>query len=294
MEEKRNMKSSVLILCVNYRNDAETNVFVRAAAGLPSRAANIVVISNSPAEESGELESLNSIEGVQVLFPEKNLGYFGGAAYGLSSYLDTHPLPDWVIVSNTDITFQDQDFFEKLNEYYASIPLPAVVAPDIMMTYSGCLTDSPTYQNPYMRTRPSATKMRGFYFINNYYMMYNFYDFFTKIKHTAINMFFGKGKNESNYQQEKPEPIYAPFGAFIIFHRSYFERGGSLDYGCFLYGEEIFVAESTRLLNMSIIYDPRLKIIHRHHQTTNMIPSKIRTHYAREAVRYLVDTFFSE
>lgn len=284
---------NTLILCVNYRNDAETNVFVRAATGLPSRAANIVVISNSPAEESGELKSLNNIEGVQVLFPEKNLGYFGAAAYGLSRYLDTHPLPDWVIVSNTDIEFQDQGFFEKLSEYYASTP-PAVVAPDIVVNYSGYLSDSPTYQNPYIRTRPSTTKMRGLYFITYYYPIYAFYELFTKIKHTAINMFFGKGKNESDNQQEEPEPIYAPFGAFIIFHRSYFERGGSLDYGCFLYGEEIFVAESIRRLNLSIMYDPRLKIIHRHHQVTSMIPSKIRAHYAREAIRYLVDTFFSE
>ncbi len=295
MEEKKNMKSSVLILCVNYRNDAETSAFVRAAANLPSRAANIVVISNSPSEKTGGLEPLNNIEGVQVLFPEKNLGYFGGAAYGLSSYLDTHPLPDWVIVSNTDIEFQDPAFFCKLAELYVQHP-PAVIGPDILLVSRNGHPSSRTHQNPYYCKRPIPGKMRLLAAISGNYFTYTAYEFLSSLRYAAMNMVARVRLREAVEETaaDRPRPIYAPFGAFMVFHRQYFESGGNLSYGSFLFGEEIFIAETARRLGMTIVYDPRLRLCHREHGVMLNVPSRQIAHYAAQSVRYLARTYFSD
>jgi GT2 family glycosyltransferase len=61
--------------------------------------------------------------------------------------------------------------------------------------------------------------------------------------------------------------IYAPHGSFLIFSRKYFEAGGVLDDGCFLYGEEITVAETCWQLGLPVIHDPKLKVSHRDSQT---------------------------
>ena len=89
-----------------------------------------------------------------------------------------------------------------------------------------------------------------------------------------------------------PVEIYAPFGAYLIFHKTYFIKGGTLQHGAFLFGEEIFVAETSRRLNLKVIFDPRLKVIHREHSSLRKIGSRNAARYAREATHYLADTFF--
>lgn len=288
------MKPSILILCVNYRNDAETNAFVRTAIDLPCRAGNIVVISNSPSEESGELESLNNIEGVQVLFPEKNLGYFGAAAYGLSSYLAARSLPDWIIVCNTDIEFPDPAFFCQLAELYTKDP-PAVIGPDILLVSRNGRPSSRTHQNPHFCTRPIPRKMRLFVAISRNYFIYAAYELLSSLRYAITNILAGaRRRTIEEAAAGRPRKIYAPFGAFIVFHRQYFEAGGHLNYGSFLFGEEIFVAETARRLGTAIVYDPRLRLCHREHGAMLNVPSRQIAHYAAQSARYLVRTYFSD
>jgi GT2 family glycosyltransferase len=294
MDKHETAYPEVLILCVNYATDDQTATFVRAAADCPQRPEHITVISNSPEEKAGTLSSLVTIDGVRVIFPTTNLGYFGGATFGLKEYLLARPLPEWVIVSNADIVFHDPYFFEKLKDCYSAATLPAVIAPDILADHFVYLSDSPKHQNPYMRNRPSAAKMRASYFISRHHVMYVCYEFLTKIKNTLRNALIQLFFRERDEPQAAPEPIYAPFGAFIILHRSYFEHGGNLDHGCFLYGEEIFVAESVRRMNLKIVYDQRLGVTHRHLGAASLVPSKSRSRFAMDAARYLVNTFFSE
>jgi GT2 family glycosyltransferase len=86
--------------------------------------------------------------------------------------------------------------------------------------------------------------------------------------------------------------IYAPQGAFIAFHRSYFERGGTLDHGAFLFGEEIFVAETARRLGMTVMYDPALVIEHTERSTAAGLFNRNTSRYRKQASRYLAKTFF--
>src|SRR5262249_2176510 len=89
-----------------------------------------------------------------------------------------------------------------------------------------------------------------------------------------------------------PVPIYAPHGSFIAFRRTYFERGGSLNHPVFLFGEEIFVAETARRLGLTISYDRRLEVIHREHKSTGYFPSPRISAYSSQAATYCADQYF--
>ena len=89
-----------------------------------------------------------------------------------------------------------------------------------------------------------------------------------------------------------PHEIYAPHGCFIIFHRSYFDAGGSLDHGAFLFGEEVFVAETARRLGVKVSHDPRLGVIHHEHMTTGRFKNRRLARYSWEASKFCADEFF--
>jgi GT2 family glycosyltransferase len=89
-----------------------------------------------------------------------------------------------------------------------------------------------------------------------------------------------------------PRTIYAPHCSFVIFNRKYFETGGTLKHGAFLFGEEIFVAETVRNLGFRIIYDPRFFVLHREHATTSILKGRKMLVYLREANDYCVNQFF--
>ena len=133
-----------LCLCINYRNDAESFKFARQLAALPGYDGDVCVVSNSPSAMLPELLAQNHgrTDGSRLLvyFPDANLGYFGGAAFGLKKYLTENPLPEWIMVSNTDIVFADQGLFVRLaNLYRDAMPNPAILAPDILLESRGAL-----------------------------------------------------------------------------------------------------------------------------------------------------------
>src|SRR6185312_7910464 len=87
--------------------------------------------------------------------------------------------------------------------------------------------------------------------------------------------------------------IYAAQGACLIFTREYFERGGSLRYGSFLFYEEIFVAETAREIGVDIVYEPTLRVWHDDHASTGFPRSRKMTKYFGDSAKYVADRYFS-
>jgi len=86
--------------------------------------------------------------------------------------------------------------------------------------------------------------------------------------------------------------IYAPHGSFILFTRDYFARGGHLDYPVFLFGEEVFLAETIRLLDMRVIYTPDLVVYDDDHVSTGRVARRRIGELHAEAAKYLLATYF--
>lgn len=283
-----NIKNNFLVICINYHSYHEVVSFSKSLF-LQENSENIKLIIIDNSGDFKDKENIvktcyqsKHIKRIIIYYPSHNLGYFGGAWWGIQQYLKDFDLPEWTIVSNPDIQFAISDFFVKLLDYHQINP-PAIIAPSIILESSGI------DQNPYMSKRPSKLRMHFYKWFFRYYPSLIIYQSLSVLKEQVQN-YLPKIRSKVN---NRPISIYAPHGSFIVFHRSYFESGGTLAHGCFLFGEEIFVAETARRLNLNILYDPRLKVIHKGHASTNIFKSRYVLHYMREAAVYCADEFFS-
>lgn len=284
---------SIITICVNYHNDKETARFVKdllAQEGVFTQM--VIVIDNSESPRvSNCLHILSKTnEQIWLRHPGKNLGYYGGAAWGLREFIKEFPLPDWIIVCNTDIKFLQSNFISNLCAFHSEGSY-AVVAPAIISKFSGRDT------NPHLRMRPSRIRMHFLKCVFRYYPISMAYNILSLAKDKIRFMLkLGAVQSYANSKQKGPIPqqIYAPQGSFVAFNRKYFESGGTLDHGAFLFGEEIFVAETARRLGLTIAYDPRLKIEHREHRTTGLFKSRRLFGFVRDAAEYSAMSYFKK
>ncbi len=276
---------TVLTICVNYQNDAETVRFVRgllAQEGASNQKAIIVDNSASgPAE--GPLQAIaDGDQRVWLIVPASNLGYYGGAAFALRHYLSQSPLPEWVMVSNTDLEFLQPDFLRNLCAFHAEASY-AVVAPAILSSLSR------EDQNPCMRVRPSPLRMHLYKWLFRVPTLLKLYEAASSAGPKARQIL--KTSKPRPGEGREPMEIYAAHGSCILFHRSYFAAGGTLDHGAFLFGEEIFVAETARQLGLRIGYDPRLRLIHNGSASTRLFKPCLLM--KAEAAAYSADRYFT-
>jgi len=282
---------SILTICVNYHNDEQTLRFVRQLLGQKCLCDQKVVIvdnSETPVAEGALWDEAGTNERICLYHPGKNLGYYGGAAWGLREYTKKFPLPDWVIVCNTDMQFVRADFLSNLCALYSTSE-HAVVAPAIISGASG------RDLNPFMKERPTRARMHFYKWAFRYYPLLMTYQVLGLVKNKIQFMSTFAGPRSKASSEEKvrlPQQIYAPHASFVIYNRKYFTCGGTLDYSVFLYGEEIFIAETVKRLGLTILYDPRLEVLHLQHATTNIFKSRRIPNFMKEAAEYCADTFF--
>ena len=86
--------------------------------------------------------------------------------------------------------------------------------------------------------------------------------------------------------------VYAIQGSCMFFTRRFFEAGGTLKYPCFLFGEELYLAETARRLGLDIVYNPKMQMEHRDHVSTGFPRSRIMAKYIGEATRFIYREYF--
>jgi GT2 family glycosyltransferase len=270
----------VALIAVNYNSAAATESLIEDALAQASGASRLTVIiaDNSPSASGMDalLERYRLCPSVRFVTMPRNLGYFGAAHYVVESVLG-HDVPEWVIVSNTDIRLPQPDLFDRLA---TMLPPPAVIAPRIISGRTGL------DQNPFHRTRPSAARMYLNRIIPRMRLLFWLLDVQCAIKRRIQRRF----STEPTGTLPEPVQVYAPHGAFIIFNRKYFAAGGSLNVGAFLFAEEKFVAETCRHLGLEVRYDPTLHLIHDEHVSTGRNPAI--PGFQAEAADYLYREFY--
>jgi GT2 family glycosyltransferase len=273
---------SVLVICVNFHCEDDVAALVRSCLRLDGaqRLRVVVVDNNGGSQPHPAIADLAGTQ-VDVLPPGGNLGYYGAADWALGTLFPRLAAeagwPEWVIVSNPDIEFPDVRILDRLQELHAPDP-PAVLAPAVVDNDTG------RDLNPHFLARPDPRRMRFLRWLHRHHKL-------TVAYHIGS---IAKGKLPGRQRPRSgPAVIYAPHGAFAIFNRRYFEAGGSLRHVAFLYGEELFVAETARGLGLKVVYDPRLVVGHRRHATTARLPNRELTRRMAEASSRLVDRYFS-
>ena len=260
-----NDNAQALIITVNFRGADATLRFLNSASNLDEfDSCRLLVVDND--SEDGSIyrirQAIYGCDNVELLESSQNRGYFGGANWALRRYLESHGAPEWVIVCNNDIEFADCRFLQRLFEKNPSAA--GVIAPSIISGLTG--HDA----NPSIRRRPSRFRMwRYGVWLVNYYAMW--------LKQW-LSPFIRRARYKFSTRTPSGEGvstrIYAPHGSFLIFSRKFFEAGGFIDDGFFLYAEEFSVAEMCRQLGLSVIHDPELRVWHAEGQSTGRILSR--------------------
>jgi GT2 family glycosyltransferase len=284
LQSNMDQGSLILLVCVHYRRPDDTLRFVESALQQVTRSeVRVVVVDNSPSpSEFAAPAQVHSSGRARVLIPPSNAGYFGAASIALRDHLASNRLPTWLIVSNPDIGFSDQGVLGRLADLHHGSE-PSVLAPSILSTITG------VDQNPLMRTRPSRFRMQAYRWLFSNYLTDSAYQGLSSLKRRAVAR---RRNRQSRPPTVQPEAIYAPHGSFIGFHQSYFERGGTLEHGAFLFGEEIFVAETARRLQLTVLYEPRVTLTHAEHSSVRGLLHPQTAQYRKEAARYVAKTFF--
>lgn len=289
------MRPTFLTIGVSYRTDAEAVRFATELTSLSGYDRGVVLIVANDGRSASPDSPLNFLEtapNVIVEYSRENLGYFGAASWAFSRYLERHEMPEWVIVSNVDIEFPDRDIFSKLLQYHGDSCYGAI-APDIRLETDGRLPSSNTSQNPHMAHRPSIYKLKLLELIASSVFSYAAFETLSAMRYTILNRLRSIARsNITTADRDRIQEIYAPFGAFIIFHSRYFNAGAGLKYGGFLYGEELFVAEQIAEHGLRAVFDSRLKVIHREHCSTNHTSVLQRAQRGRESIRHLMRTYY--
>jgi GT2 family glycosyltransferase len=256
---------------------------------------SVIVVDNGGSGDRRDLAQRieASSPSVQYLRAPSNLGYYGGACYGLEALGKTGREFDWVIVANVDVELLPVPIVRFLSEWARSEDV-GLVAPAIVSSLSQMDL------NPFMVVRPTRRRMRFHRLIHDSHWLSNAYGLArTGISLLARRLFTSRRQRHvamlpqaSSDGTQQPRDIYAAHGAFIAFSRLYFQRGGTLNFPGFLFLEEIFVAETARSANLRVVYDPRIRLRHDVHSSTGILRSRTMTRYMQESTDLVVDRFF--
>jgi GT2 family glycosyltransferase len=276
--------SDILIIMVNYKAADSTERFLKSVSELDCwDSAHLIAVENGSHDGSAaKLRSLvRDFPNVELMESAENKGYFGAANWAVQQYLARARKPHWVIICNNDIVFDDHQFLVKLSQ--RDLVGAHVIAPAIIARPTG--VDC----NPFMRTRPSRFKLlRCQFWQSNYYLMW-----FKQWLSPYVRM----GRHRIYFWRRSSLPagrtdVYAPHGAFLILNRSYFEAGGYIDDGFFLYAEEFSVAEICRQLQLRVVHDPGLRVCHDAHQVTGRMCNRTSFEHGRQGFRYALRKYF--
>jgi len=271
-----------LIISVNFRHAECTLQLLNSASRLERFGDSyLVIVDNNSGDGSAERirRAIDGFDNVEILCSESNRGYFGAAKWALDEYQARHDAPDWVIVCNNDIIFDGSLFLCRL---LVRDPQSAgVLAPAIMSRLTGF--DA----NPMIADRPGRVrKLRYRFLVSTYYVAWLTQWLAPFVRKARRRLQAGRSN-----RQDCPTRIYAPHGSFLIFSRRFFEEGGFIDDGSFLYAEEISVAETCWRLGLPVIHDPELKVSHNDSQTTGRALTRSGYLLQKEALQYALGKY---
>jgi GT2 family glycosyltransferase len=194
-------------------------------------------------------------------------------------------MPDWVIVSNVDLLITDPQFLQKLTALKGA-PRVGAVAPRIVSALTG------KNQNPFLRSRPSAIRMHLYKWLYRSWIALNAHDLASAVFHRLRSAVGQLTRTTADLGRDSGRKIYAAHGSFLVLSKEYFRAGGTLDFPCFLFGEEIYLAENLRRLGLDVVYEPSLEVVHQEHKSTKLLKSRKLARFVASSAAYCADTYF--
>lgn len=215
-----------------------------------------------------------------------NVGYFPAFNRALSSLQQSLADFDYIMVCNVDLVVAD-DFFAKLIAYMPSSRI-GLIAPGIYSDKDG------RDLNPKIMRRPSSAKLEFMRAVCSSTMLFKLYSGLARMREKTRSR-LQKRQSISEHAQRisKAQKMYGAHGSFMIFTRSYFRQGASVDYPRFLFGEEVFVAEQLRMHQLEIAHISNVRIFDKEHASTSQANFKFICGEHKKSYEYLISNFFA-
>ena len=273
--KSQNLNNKILIITVNFGNPSNT---IQLVESIPQR--NDIVVWVEDNKFSNEASKMLFVEQEKTnrefsIFTNDNNYYYWGAFSKAVKRLpnDLNQRPKWIIICNNDITFS-KDFFVELDniDHHHHILAPSIIS----MTKNEDL--NPFFYFP-------LSKLEKLY----YAILYTNHSFSRVVQY--IGSIANRFRKKLRSAPQNGDLIYAPHGSCMIFSEEFFHRGGFIDTGFKMFGEEISTAEIAKKIGAKIYYHPKLIAKHYDHQTTSSLSSKQLYDISKETFFYLKKTY---
>jgi hypothetical protein len=203
-----------------------------------------------------------------------NVGYFGCL-----------PVAQTLVPSDTDVCIYCNPDLELDVSFFQNIR-------DSMRTPSGMLAPSIIDKSKLIDMNPKYTKRLEFNKMKRLKFIYASPILFALFTYLAIAHEYFISKQGGKLRENSSNDVYAPHGAMFIFYDILFFKNLP-KYPCFLFGEEIFIAEEARQKEIEIIYNPKIKVFdNRHASIHQMNRSRVRKLYS-QSIRFLIERYYS-
>jgi GT2 family glycosyltransferase len=268
------MNPKAVLVLVNYFGEPELNAFIHNHLLSESESLERVYIVNNGSHDTTVLDTLaGRYQWIKIIHPGKNVGYLPAAHLAWADYTnETGVAPSFFILSNYDLEPEAVGWLQRLL-LWASNQQPDVFAPQIVAMPSGKKI------NPFYRKRLSAAHLRRLIIVTQFYPLYVIYQWLHLLKRKV--------------PAENTHELYALHGSFLGFSRSFFDKHGSIDYPCTLYGEELFIAEQSRALGLRMAYRREEHLFHHEHISTGSIKNKKHMRMLHQSLKFIFNTYYT-
>ena len=277
-EEKTGITKEVVSIVICYNNAQEVSCYADSLFRLrDSEKAFLVIVINAVCEsERAILDSIRTRHKNVVIFdPKSNLGYMNGLLYGYRQYSGTvTETPEYVIMSNTDIEFSDDDFIKDLlNREYSSDVW--CIGPSVFTKYTS------NYDNPVADSRRTRSEVNSLIRRFSLPFLGGLYVYLSDVK----AKYKRSKKTGSRY-------VYEVHGCFFILTGEFAEVIKGDSYGALMYSEEAYISEMVYHHGKRTYYDSDLEVIHAEHTATKLLGYvKIADHLSK-SMKYIRDRFY--
>ncbi len=265
-----------LNIIVFYDNFDEIVLYINEIVNMKSNNIDVVVVVNK--------DSKNQVKQVREVFEEdfrnririidfgENVGYLNALLYTIKKI--EYKTYRYIILSNTDIHYNCNDFFDLLlkTEYNSRI---GCIAPSVYAS------KAKSYSNPHYVTRIKKEKLIRLNHIFAHPILARFYLCLVKLKSSVKK----KDEQDSRF-------VYSPHGCYMIFTNDFINDIYGCQYGVKLYSEESYIGEMLIKYGKKCFYDANLKVTHQESAVTGKLNYKNRFFEWRRSIDYILNTFY--
>lgn len=257
----------VSYIVLHYKNLKDTVNCVESLLKIVDSNHRIVVVDNGSNDGSGEKleEKYCNFNQVKVLKLSENVGFSKGNNAGYQ-YIKKEINPDFIVISNNDVVFYQEDFENKIEEIYLETQFH-VLGPDVYIPRHR------DHQNPLFKKAISIDELKNEIYQYKYYKKYP-KKFEGRLKihilknmlcsnNKTINYLYSKFRKKEILDYRKRYNNVGLQGSCLIFSKDFIENEEkAFDPEPFLYEEEVFLFLKCQKRNYKMVYDPSIGIYH--------------------------------